>query len=97
MPYRAAECLCVRLGPSALQVASNLSQSARSGSDGIVISSPGSRPVERRVEDPKTNKAVALQDFSLRESLLKRSYWDTKFSSSASKGMSRQSAWSLGM
>jgi hypothetical protein len=41
MPYRAAECLCVRLGPSALRVASNLSQSARLGSEGIVISSPG--------------------------------------------------------
>ena len=45
MPYRAAECLCERLVPSALRVASNLSQSGR-----------------------------------LQESLLKRSYWDTKFS-----------------
>ena len=41
MPYRAAECLRVRLGPNALRVASNLSQSARSGCEGIVICSPG--------------------------------------------------------
>ena len=63
-----------------LQVASNLSQSARSGSEGIVISSTGSRPASDCVEDPKTNKAAPLQDFSLQESLLKRNYWDTKFS-----------------
>jgi hypothetical protein len=63
-----------------LQVASNLSQSARSGSEGIVISSPGSRPASDCVEDPKTNKAVPLQDFSLQGCLLKRNYWDTKFS-----------------
>lgn len=28
---------------------------------------------------PENEQAVALQDFSLQESLLKRSYWDTKF------------------
>jgi hypothetical protein len=36
MPYRAAKCLCVRLGPNALRVASNLSQSARSGSPEVI-------------------------------------------------------------
>ena len=79
MPYGAGECLCVRLGPSALRVASNLSQSARSGSDWIVISSPGSRPASD-ASRTRNEQAVAQQDFSLQESLLKRSYWDTKFS-----------------
>jgi hypothetical protein len=60
-------------------VASNLSYSARSGSEGIVISSHGPNLRATR-RGPKTNKAVALQDFSLQESLLKRSYWDTNFS-----------------
>jgi hypothetical protein len=68
---------CVRLGPSALRVASNLSQSARSGSDWIVISPRGYLRATRR--GSKNEQAVALPDFSLQESLLKRSYWDTKF------------------
>jgi hypothetical protein len=46
---------------------SNLSYSARSGSEGIVIGDRDQltwvQTCERRVEDPKTNKAVALQDF----------------------------------
>ena len=79
MPYRAAECLCVRLGPNGLRLASNLSPSARSGSEGIAISLPGPDLRATR-RNPKTNKAVALQDFSLQKPLLKRSYWDTKFS-----------------
>jgi hypothetical protein len=59
MPYRAAECLCVRWEPSALRVASNLSQSARSGSDWIVIAhlGPDLRATRR---GPENEQAVAL-------------------------------------
>jgi hypothetical protein len=62
-------CDCLRTFPRPPDQAVRGSRSAHPG--------PALRATRR---DPKTNKAVALQDFSLQKPLLKRSYWDTKFS-----------------
>ena len=61
MPYRAAECLSVRLGPNGLRLASNLSPSARSGSEGIAISSPGSRPASDASEPENEQSGCAAR------------------------------------
>jgi hypothetical protein len=62
-----------------LRLASNLSPSARSGSEGIAISSPGSRPASD-ASGPANEQSACAARFLVTEPLLKQSYWDTKFS-----------------